>query len=321
MNYRVFGRTGLRVSEVGLGGGGASRLGLATGSTVDEVVALIHRALELGVNYFDTADNYGTEAVIGQALSRSREEVVLSTKVYPRLENGSLLRREELAPTLEESLRQLDVDVLDVYHLHGVTLKDYDYCSSELIPELARLRDAGKVRYFGISERNASDSTHMMLERAIQDDFWDVLMVGFNLFNQSARKSIFPTTLQKNVAVEVMASARNQFSRPELFVEELIGLVDDGTVELDDFDRDNPLGFLDVLGAGTSLTDVSYRFAADEPGTSVVLVGTGKIGHLEQNIRAFEAGPLPESVREKLTSMFGHLANAVVVPGRIPRPT
>jgi len=320
MNYRTFGRTGLQVSDVGLGGGGASRLGFATGSSFDEVRALIQRSFELGVNYFDTADNYGTEEVIGEALAGHRDEVVISTKVYPRLEDGSLLRREELRLALEASLKRLKIDVLDVYHLHGVSPKDYDYCETELVSGLVELRDAGLVRFLGISERNSSDSTHSMLQRALQDDLWDVVMVGFNLFNQSAREQVMQATIKNNVAVEVMASARNQFSRPELFVQDLARLVDSGSVSVEGFDLENPWGFLESLGSGGGLTDISYRFAAHEPGVHVVLVGTGKIAHLEENINAFGAGPLPGDVRNRLVEMFGHLANTVVVPGRVLRP-
>lgn len=320
MNYRVFGRTGLRVSEFGLGGGGASRLGFATGSSHEQVRALIQRAVELGVNYFDTADNYGTEEVIGEALMGHRDEVVLSTKIYPRLEDGTLLERTALRPALEASLKCLRTDVLDVYHLHGVTLKDYDYCEAELMPELVGLRDAGLVRFLGISERNSSDSAHSMLQRALSGSLWDVIMVGFNLFNQSARELVLDRAVKDDIGVEVMASARNQFSRPELFLEDLEQLIDSGAVTIEGFDRDHPWGFLESLGADSALTDISYRFAAHEPGVHVVLVGTGSIAHLEENIGAFSAGPLPGAVRQRLVSMFGHLSNAVVVPGRVLRP-
>lgn len=320
MNYRNFGRTGLRVSDVGLGGGGASRLGLATGSTPDQVIALIRRSFDLGINYFDTADNYGTEEVIGSALEGHRGEVVISTKIYPRLEDASLLKRDDLEPALDASLARLKTDVIDVYHLHGVTKKDYDYCETELLPELQRLRALGKIRHLGITERNSSDSSHAMLERALKDDYWDVVMVGFNLFNQSARDTVFPATIASDIAVEVMASARNQFSRPELFAAELTRLVDEGLVTMDGFDRDRPLAFLDALGEPASLTDASYRFASHEPGVHVVLVGTGNVDHLEENIRAFSEGPLPADVRELFVTMFGHLAKPVIVPGRVLRP-
>lgn len=320
MNYRTFGRTGLQVSEVGIGGGGASRMGLATGSTEAEVVTLIQRAFELGVNFFDTADNYGTEEVIGRALVDHRDETIISTKTYPRLEDGSLLARRDLAPALEASLKQLNTDAVDVYHLHGVTEKDYEYCAFELVPELELLRDSGKVRYFGISERNSSDATHKMLQRALRDDFWDVMMIGFNLFNQSARETVFPETMRRDIAIEVMASARNQFSRPELFAQEVVRLVDERTVNIDGFDPANPLDFLQSLGDKPSISEASYRFAAHEPGVHVVLVGTGQLNHLEENIAAFNAGPLPVDTTSNLITMFGHLANIVTVPDRVLRP-
>ena len=320
MKYRAFGRTGLQTSIVGLGGGGASRLGLATGSTDDEVVALIGRAIDLGVNFIDTADNYGTEEVIGRALIGHRDEVIVSTKIYPRLEDASLLSRDALAPALEASLKRLRTDVVDVYHLHGVTKRDYAYCMSELVPELEALRDAGKVRFFGITERNSSDATHEMLKLAVHDDVWDVIMIGFNLFNQSARDGIFPETIRKDIAVEVMASARNQFSRPDLFGNELVRMVDEGVVSIDDFDRDNPLRFLDSLGADPSVSSASYRFAANEPGVHVVLVGTGSVKHLEENVAALNAGSLPDNVARYLIAAFGHLSRIVIVPDRVLRP-
>ena len=320
MNYRTFGRTGLRVSELGLGGGGASRLGLVTGSSEDEVVRLVGRAMELGINYFDTADNYGTENVLGRALKGHRDEVVISTKIYPRSEDDVLIERKDLARALEASLQRLRIDSIDVYHLHGVKADDYRYCQDELLPELERLREDGKFRFLGISERNSVDSTHEMLQLALETDVFDVVMVGFNLFNQSARMTVFPVTIDREVAIEVMASARSQFSRPELFAEELVRLVDAGEVKIDGFDRNDPLSVLRVGGRTVSVPEASYRFAAAEPGVHVVLVGTGSEAHLEENVRVFEEGPLPDDLRDLFIAAFGHLSNAVFVPGRHLRP-
>src|ERR1041385_7873798 len=91
MIYRTFGRTGLKVSAAGLGGGGFSRLGLAKGKSEAEIVSLIHLALDLGVNIIDTAAAYGTEPVIGRAIkSGPRERLVITTKAthakYPTWE-------------------------------------------------------------------------------------------------------------------------------------------------------------------------------------------------------------------------------------------
>jgi aryl-alcohol dehydrogenase-like predicted oxidoreductase len=80
-------------------------------------------------------------------------------------------------------------------------------------------------------------------------------------------------------------------------------------------DRDDPLGFLAAEGVA-SPTEASYRFVASEPGVHVVLVGTGNPAHLEENVRALNAGPLPPEVSKRLVSLFGHLSMAVDAPWR-----
>jgi L-galactose dehydrogenase len=315
MEYRTFGRTGLRVGICGLGGGGESRLGLKKGSTEDQAIAVVRRAVELGINYVDTAPNYGTEDVIGRALAGRRDDVVISSKTVARRDDGSQLVAADVRRALEGTLRKLRSDVVDVYHLHRVRPDDYAYAALEIVPELLRLRDEGKIRFLGISESTGSDARHSMLSRAVQDDVWDVVMTGFTFFNQSARDVLFPTTIQKDIAIEIMASARSYFSRPEQLVEEIGRLVEAGVIGRDDIDPADPLGFL-ADGGVQSLTEASYRFVAHEPGVHVVLVGTGNPAHLEENARALSAGPLPPEVSERLVSLFGHLSMAVDAPWR-----
>ena len=145
---------------------------------------------------------------------------------------------------LEGTLQRLRSDVVDVYHLHRVRPEDYEYAATEIVPELLALRDEGKIRFLGISESTGSDARHSMLARAVQDDVWDVVMTGFTFFNQSARDVLFPTTIAKDVAVEIMASARSYFSRPEQLAEEIARLVDSGVIGRDDVDPADPLRFL-----------------------------------------------------------------------------
>jgi L-galactose dehydrogenase len=315
MEYRAFGRTGLRVSVCGLGGGGESRLGLAKGSTEEQAIAVVRRALELGVTYVDTAPNYGTEDVIGRALQGRGDDVVVSSKTLARRNDGSPVDRSAVRHGLEETLRRLRRDVVDVYHLHRVLPDDYDHALAEIVPELLALRDEGKVRFLGISESTGSDPRHSMLRRALDADCFDVVMAGFTFFNQSARDVLFPTTIEKGVAVEIMASARSYFSRPGQLAEEIGRLVDSGVIGAGEVDRDDPLGFLAAEGVA-SPTEASYRFVASEPGVHVVLVGTGNPAHLEENVRALNAGPLPPEVSKRLVSLFGHLSMAVDAPWR-----
>jgi L-galactose dehydrogenase len=320
VEYRAFGRTGLQVSVCGLGGGGESRLGLAKGSTEEQAIGVVRRALELGVTYVDTAANYGTEDVIGRALQGSRDEVVVSSKMLARRKAGPLVRRHEVRAELQASLRRLRTDVLDVYHLHRVRSEDYGYALAEIVPELLALRDEGLIRAIGISESTGGDARHAMLSRALQDDCWDVVMTGFTFFNQSAREVLFPTTIERDVAVEIMASARSYFSDPGRLADEIGRLADAGVIGRDEVDPADPLGFLRERGDVRSTTEASYRFAAHEPGVHVVLVGTGNPAHLEENVRSLSAGPLPAEITTRLVTLFGHLALAVDAPWRTQSP-
>lgn len=312
MEYRTLGRTGLRVSLSGLGGGGESRLGLRKGATEEQAIGVVRAAIDLGIRFIDTAPNYGTEDVIGRALQAAPDDVVVSSKSLVRRQDGVLFDRAAVRRGLEERLRR---DVLDVYHLHRVRPEDYAYAVAEVVPELLALRDEGKIRALGITESTGSDGRHATLARALDDDCWDVIMTGFTFFNQSARDVLFPQTIARDVGVEIMASARSYFSRPEQLAEEIARLVDSGTIAGDEVDPADPLGFL-LDGGVRSLSEASYRFVAHEPGVHVVLVGTGNPAHLEENVRALSAGPLPDQVSRRLVAMFGHLSMAVDAPWR-----
>lgn len=321
MEYRRYGRTGLVVSNVGIGTGGASRLGLAYGSSEEDAIAVVHRGLELGITYFDTAENYKNEQVLGRALAGHRDEVVLSSKMGVALGEGSLIDASGLRSAVELSLSKLQTDVIDIFHLHRVSIRNYHHAADVLVPTLIELRDEGKIRFIGISESSGGDVGHAMLHQAVQDDFWDVVMISFNLFNQSARSEVFPFTIEKGIGIEIMASARSQFSQPDLLVAELERLLDTGELRPDQVNRDDPLDFLSAGGRRVTLTEASYRFAAHEPGVHVVLIGTGKISHLEENIGALNRGPLPPEIHERLVTVFGHLQAEVHVPGRSLGPS
>src|SRR3569832_2091286 len=126
MDFTTLGHTGLKVSVMGLGCGGHSRLGLSQGNSESAAIRVIEAAVDLGINYIDTAEAYGTEAVVGQALkSIGRENVIISTKKRLPGEQPRLTAAE-LAQGLEESLQRLNTDYVDVYNLHGLKAEDYD---------------------------------------------------------------------------------------------------------------------------------------------------------------------------------------------------
>ncbi len=305
MENVVLGRTGLEVSVAGLGCGGHSRLGRATGATEEESVRLVQRALELGVTYIDTARAYGTEEIVGRGLAGQRDQVVVSTKAHPQGGGASLTSRA-LRESVQLSLRRLRTDRVDVFHLHGVDVGLYRHCVDELVPELQRLRAEGALRFLAISERFGADPKHTMLQRALLDDCWDVVMVGFNLLNPSARDRVFPLTQEKNIGVEVMFAVRRALSQPDELRRVACQLVEDGHIPESAIDLDDPLGFLRP-GRNGSVVDSAYRFVRHEPGCHVVLTGTGNPGHLEDNISSINSQPLTTEEVEGLRRLFGHL--------------
>jgi aryl-alcohol dehydrogenase-like predicted oxidoreductase len=305
MEYVTLGKTGLQVSVLGLGGGGHSRLGQRTGATEDDSIALVRRALELGINFVDTAEAYGTEAIIGAAISGARrQDVVLSTK-KSITDRGRLISAAELASGLEASLARLRTDYIDIYHLHAVRSDQYDYAIAELVPAMLQLREAGKIRFLGITEAFADDTGHQMLARAVHDDYWDVVMVGFNILNQSARDRVLAETRRREIGVLCMFAVRDTLSQPDKLRETVGELVRQGLIDADAVDLQSPLAFVDPVA--DSLPDAAYRFCRAEPGIHVVLSGTGKIPHLEQNAASILHPPLPDSVRARLIKLFEHV--------------
>ncbi len=306
MDYTSLGRTGLRVSVAGLGCGGFSRLGLGRGKSEAEAVALVHAALDLGVNLLDTASVYGTEEVVGRALAGRREGVVVATKASIR-RGGALMSGAEVVASLEESLRRLQMDCVDVFQIHAVAPADYAHALAELAPALLRAREAGKLRHVGITETAPNDHRHEMLARALDDAVWETMMVGFNMMHANARGSVFPRTRAQGVGTLLMFAVRNVFSQPARLAAEMRELAAAGALPASYAEDSDPLGFLVHPGGASSLTDAAYRFVRHEPGVDVVLFGTSDIGHLGENIASILKPKLPAADLATLQARFGHL--------------
>lgn len=304
METIILGRTGLEVTVMGVGCGGPSRAGQSTGHSEDESVAVVRQALEAGINFVDTAEAYHTEGIVGRAIAGlDRDKLVLSTKKS----SGGHPTPQDVERSLAASLERLGTDYVDIYHLHGVTLADYEYLQAEIVPVLYRFRDQGRIRFLAISEGFGADPQHAMLRRALRDDVWDVMMVGFNLINQSARERVFPATIAKNIGVLVMYAVRRALSRSERLAQAIEELIAKGQLDPDEIDRADPLGFLIHEGGAVSLPDAAYRFCRDEPGTHVILSGTGSAAHLQANLASFSRPPLPEADRRRVEHIFRHV--------------
>jgi L-galactose dehydrogenase len=310
MEYTTLGRTGLKVSVAGLGCGGPSRLGLRNNADSEAgAVSLVRQAIDLGVNFLDTAQSYGTEPIVGKAIDGlPRGRLVISTKkTLPPADHSN--PAGEVIEGLEQSLKSIGTDYIDIYHLHGVEPKDYAFAKEKLMPAMRRLRDQGKIRFIGVTEGFVTDSAHTMLEESLREDMWDVVMVGFNLLNSSARKTVFPLTAAKRVGVLNMFSVRRALSQRERLNGLCAELVQEGLIRRDAIDLANPLGFLLQKGVAATIPEAAYRFCRHEPAVDVVLTGTGNPKHLKANIEAILKPALPQPALQRLEKLFGGLAS------------
>jgi aryl-alcohol dehydrogenase-like predicted oxidoreductase len=309
MQFITLGRTGLKVSILGVGGGGPSRLGQSAGIPASDSADIVRLALDSGVNFIDTAEAYRTEEVVGQAIRGiPRDRLVLSTKKSTWSEQP--VKPADVLASLEASLQRLGTDYVDIYSLHGVGIDEYEYLVNEIVPVMQQLKTEGKIRFIGITEAFHSDTQHIMLQRALQDDevidypVWDVIMVGFNLLNQSARQHVLVETIRRNIGIQVMFAVRLALSRPERLKEVVSDLITRGQLDPTEFDVDDPLGFVITEGGAVSIPDAAYRFARDESGTHVILSGTGNLEHMRANLASIERPPLPVEVTERLKYIF-----------------
>ncbi|HTB38046.1 MAG TPA: aldo/keto reductase, partial [Reyranella sp.] len=140
MEYRPLGKTGLMASVAGLGCGGNSRLGLGRGASFDDCVAVVRTAVDLGVNFLDTAEAYGTEEIVGAAArSYDRDRLVISTKaIFNTGDSGETVTRR-----VEAALRRLGLDYVDIFHFHAVAPAAYDHHRNVLAPALVKLKEQG----------------------------------------------------------------------------------------------------------------------------------------------------------------------------------
>ena len=316
MQYRRLGRTNQQVSLVSLGSGGHDPFGQRHKNIPEsEIHRLIHRALELGVNLFDTAPAYlDSELILGRALKEvPREKYLLSTKValVKDAEGKELASGEEISRTVEASLERLNVDEIDWLLVGGfVSAETYARIVNDQLPVLRRLQKDGKIRFLGATEKSSDDGAHNWLIRGLQDDWFDVVMVAYNLINQSAETSVFPLCQQNDVGVMGIYSVRNVFSNPQRLQEVIADFKARGLIEADALPEDDPLGWL--LDEDTpSLIDAAYRYVANQPAVSTVMTGTTNIDHLEDNVATMHKSSLSPDKVERLRRLFNHIDEAV----------
>jgi L-galactose dehydrogenase len=268
MEYTTLGRTGLKVSVAGLGCGGFSRLGLGTGKSEADAIGIIHAALDLGVNLFDTAAAYGTESVLGKALREvARDEVVICTKA-PFGISAAGSSPERAVASLDRSLQELGTDYIDVYQLHGVAPAGYRHAVEVIAPALHMMHQSARAAVFPLTREHGVGTLLMFAVR--------------NIFSRPER----------------LAATMRELADDGELPRDLA----DNPDPLGFLVHDNAAG-----GGASSVVDAAYRFVRHEPGVDVVLFGTGEVEHLHTNIASLLKPPLPEADRDRLARLFGHL--------------
>jgi aryl-alcohol dehydrogenase-like predicted oxidoreductase len=311
MRYRPLGRTGLEISEIGYGawGIGGTQWG---GADDDESIQALNKAIDLGVNFIDTALAYGqgrSERLVGRVVRERPETVYVATKVPPKNRvwpAGEGSRLEDVFPRgyvrdcAEESLRNLGMDTVDVLQLH---VWNDDWADSrELLDEVDELRTAGKVRFFGVSINDHQPSNGL---RLVESGAVDSVQVIYNVFDQSPEDELLPACRDRDVGV---------IARVPLDEGGLTGRIDaDTEFEGDDFrahyfqgDRkrevhERATAIARDLGIPEEgLAEVALRFVLSEPAVSTVIPGMRSLLNVERNVAVSDGRPLTDEQRERL---------------------
>jgi aryl-alcohol dehydrogenase-like predicted oxidoreductase len=197
MNYRELGRTGWRVSEVSFG---AWAIGGSWGGVDDrESLAALHRAVDLGVNFFDTADVYGdgrSERLLARLRHDRSEEIVIATKAGRRLDphTAAGYNRENLTAFIDRSLQNLETEALDLLQLHCPPTEVY--YRPELFEALDDFVKQGKIRFYGVSVENVEQGL-----KAIEYPGVQTVQIIFNIFRQRPSELFFGEALKRKVGI------------------------------------------------------------------------------------------------------------------------
>ena len=322
MEKRRFGRTGLELSLLGFGCGAVG--GLMIKGAAAEQERAVARALELGINYFDTAQMYGngeSERNLGRVLQVLKPDCYVGTKVrLPPTERGQI--GAAIAASLDASLKRLQRDSVDLFQFHNAivgTTASADFSADtvldEVVPAFERLRDQGKFRFFGITANGETGALHKVVDARR----FDSGQVSYNLLNPSPAAAVpagYPAQDYGNLLGHLKAADMGV-----IVIRVLAGGALSGTPER------HPLGspppapigsgasynrdverarrFLPLVqdGHADSLIEASLRYVIAQPAVSTVLVGYSTMEHLEYAARSIEKGPLPQPALDRIAAI------------------
>ena len=303
MKKRELGRTGFQVSELSLGG-------VFVPAANEEATPVVRRALELGINYIDTAPGYrNSEELLGLALEEEKRPYYISTKVGGRPKPFDPQNKGQLRYSVEESLRLLKRDQIDILMVHEPDRPgEYEWWPDKtsfygpVSEVLQELKDEKLIRFTGLG-----GTTTYQLSRIVETGAFDVVLTTFNysLLWREAEHAVFPVAKKNGTAV-IVGAAMQQGALTRKYNE-----VETGAWWLSP-PRQNQFKalyeFVDELGM--SLPELGLRFVISSPDISTALMGARSVQEVEANVAAVEKGPLDKDVLQRLDEV------AAMVPFR-----
>lgn len=307
MKYRTLGKTGLEVSELGMGGLFVSSFGAAR----EEGVRAVRRALELGVNYVDTAPGYrDSEEVLGEALEGVPQPYILSTKLGGRPQPFDAQDVDALRASVETSLRLLKRDQVDILMIHEPDrpgqynwYPDWERFHGPVCELLDELKGEGIIRFTGLGGTTAYTLPHIIATGA-----YDVMLTAFNysLLWQEATIAVLPEAMRQRMGI-IIGSPLQQGALARPYTEQ----VERGARWLSPPRRAQFVRlYALVRDLDMSLPELALRFVISNPDISTVLMGARSVEEVEQNVHSVGKGPLPDDVLAEIAAI------AAMVPFR-----
>ena len=322
MEMRTFGRTGLQVSILGFGCGAVGGL-MVRGAPADQE-RTVARALEAGVNYFDTAAMYGngeSEKNLGRVLAKLKPDVVVGTKV--RIPSASFGRiAEAVVESLEASLKRMGREQVDIFHLHNAitTSGGGESLSARIVleevaPAFERLRDQGKLRFPGITAVGDTQALHQVIDsRAFAS-----AQVSYNMLNPSAGEALpigYPAQDYGRMFDHTQAAGVGVVGIRVLAGGALSGVVERhpiaspppdpiGSANWYNLDMQRAPRLLPLVqqGHAASLAEAAVRFAITHKAMGTILVGMATPAEFEQALSAVNKGPLSQAALDSLAAL------------------
>ncbi len=323
METRIFGRSGLRLSILGFGCGAVGGL-MVRGSPADQDKA-IGMALDAGINYFDTAVQYGdgvSETNLGRILgARKPSGVAVGTKVRVPSENAGAIAKT-IADSMDGSLRRLKMDRVDIFHLHNpITLNgggetlSVAQVKNEVVPAFEALRKAGKTRFLGITAIGDTEALHQIIDAELIDS----AQVGYNMLNASAATALpanYPAQDYGRMFDHTRKAGVGVVGIRVLAAGALSGIAERhptasappspiGSAHSYDMDLERARRLMPLVteGFAGSLAEAATRFAITHPAMGTILVGMATIEEFQASLAAVLKGPLPQAALDRLRSL------------------